>query len=131
MSPGKLSKAPGNFDPVVNDKLQESLQAVTRSSPGVLHQRIATVINALQATRQYMQIGSSVPWWDNTHFAEVDLTNVQNTCTPEMGRPNVEDCERASFSFIRAGIVRVTRSPKYFRSGMPPHSTLFLVVWLR
>ena len=97
-------KGPGQYDPIVNTKIQAALQKLADGAWfKKAKDRIAVVINALQATYDRMTIAGSCAWWDNVHFKENLPDRVSNFCNKNLGSPDPLECERASFNFIRSG----------------------------
>ena len=95
---------PGDYDPVVNQKLRDALQQKADDAwMKRTKDKIAMVINALQATYERMNIAGKNAWWDNKHFQQQIPDRVGNLCNVKRGKPDALDCERASFNFIRKG----------------------------
>ena len=94
--------APGQFDPIVNTKLQEALQQKqTKADFASNKKKIEAAIARLEKTIGRMNIAARNAWWSLYSGRVQTPTNFFSTCDKTLGSPNPLDCLRAVEKFDR------------------------------
>lgn len=106
LSSESLDNSFGNFDPRVNERLQDFLRyAHSQATKSTTRKIIEFSLRSLEMTLPHMSIRASFPWWDFTKYVRVEASHAAEACRGLYRRPQQNDCERAALRFIEPGYV--------------------------